>query len=54
MASACHRYTVWAEIANRGGVTSWEHIPGVLAVVGSEEVGCQETEPLLPNPGGND
>lgn len=43
---------MWAEIANVGGVINWEHIPQTVAVVRSEEVGCQETEPLSLTPGG--
>lgn len=44
--------TVWAEIANMGGVINWEHIPEMMAVVGSEEVGRPEMESLSLTVGG--
>ncbi|KAB1265093.1 hypothetical protein Cadr_000019159 [Camelus dromedarius] len=45
-------YTRVCRDSKRGRVISWEHIPGVMVVVGSEEVGHQETEPLPLTPEG--
>lgn len=47
--------TVWAEIANMGRAIGLEHNPEMVVVLGSEEVGKQETEPLsLTGPGGEE